>query len=80
MSKQLVKLYEFPENRPEMHVGSVWQTKTRRHNAQRRVIVGVNKNRTSVFVRALTRVPAQHKDKTYTVNAEVFIREHEPLF
>lgn len=76
--EKMVKIMEFPINRPELHVGSVWQTKTRRHNSHRRVIVGINKNRTSVFVRALTKMSNQHRDSIYTINAEIFAREHEP--
>lgn len=81
MSKnsEMIKLYEFPVDYPQLHVGSVWQTKTRRHNLHRRVIVGVNKNRTSVFVRALTKMSNQHRDKIYTISASVFIREHQKI-
>lgn len=74
-----VKMYEYPLNRPELYVGSIWITKTRRHKMQQRVVVGINKNRTSVVVRAATSGPAQHKGQLYTVNAEIFIREHEKV-
>jgi hypothetical protein len=79
MSKKfdMIRLYEFPNDYPDLHVGSVWETKTRRHRGQRRVIIGINKNRTSVFVRSLTKAVAQHGEQVYTINASVFFREHE---
>lgn len=75
----MVKIMEFPINYPELHVGSVWQTKNRRHYSQRRIIIGINKNRTAVSVRSVTRGPKQHKDQIYTINASIFAQEHNRI-
>ena len=76
-SKKLpIRSHEFAINYPEAKVGSVWEVKTRRHFGQRRVIIGINKQGTSVHVRAYGGGPKQHAGRIYTVDAGIFIRGH----
>lgn len=71
-----IRLHQFAIDYPEAKIGSVWEVKTRRHLGQRRVIVGINKQGTSVHVRAFGGGPKQHAERIYTVDAGIFIRGH----
>ncbi|NBS88456.1 hypothetical protein EBS67_00360 [bacterium] len=80
MSKKTdIRLFDYPVNFPALHVGSVWVTTTRRHRGHRRIIVGLNSNKTKVRVKNVTNEVHQHREKTYTIDADIFAREHRSV-
>jgi len=61
----------------EEYIGSVWKTKTKAHYGRLRKIVGFNKNSTSVRVKEQGKITRQHASVIYSINVEVFVREHD---
>jgi hypothetical protein len=72
----VIKTHNFAIQYPEIRTGSIWEVTTRRHKGQRRVVVGFNSQRTSVYVRIVGKALKQHSGQIYTVDAGIFLRGH----
>ena len=60
-----------------LRVGSVWETKTKRHLGHLRTVLGFNKNSTVVRVGEYTKKHRQHTKNIYSIRVDVFVREHD---